>query len=542
MKKILIFLISVCLSMVLSSCSDDDRDPVAELINTQVLQEASTSNVVITKDNAGQDLITFSWSAADFGFPAGVSYAVQMDKVGNNFSSPIELGTTTGLSLTLKGNALNEFFTQLGAFPTLSSDYEVRVSSFANERFGTNFSNAIAISSTIFNPNEPDVPFMYIAAGFPNWDWTKAFLAGSPNDDGFFEGYAFFTAASTFKLADGSNVGNVYGSSGGGLSQDGTDFDIPTSGYYRIQADKNTLSTDIVKVDFGVIGSATADGWNSDQDLTYDSTNGVWKVDFLSLIAGEIKFRANDAWDINFGDDNADGTLDLNGANIQVPEEGSYTITLDFETNPGGPYTFSLVKGVAVVSPPFLFLPGDYQGWDPATAPSIQSPNRNGSYSGFIYMSNPTTKFKFTDAPNWNNGIFGDSGDGTSGQLASPGNDITLSGESYYFFRANINDLTWSATKTDWGLIGDAIPVTGWDSDVNMMYDPISDTWKITIDLLAANIKFRANDAWNLNFGGTNGVLDFNGANIPIPEAGNYTIALDLRDSARFTYSIVKNN
>ncbi|MBU2525483.1 MAG: SusE domain-containing protein [Bacteroidetes bacterium] len=542
MKKILIYALSICLGIISLSCSDDDRDPVAELINTQELQEASTSNVIITKENADQDLITFSWSPADFGFPAAVTYTVQLDKVGNNFSSPIELGTTTSTSLTLSGTALNNFFTQLGAFPTLSAEYEVRVSSFANEQFGTNFSNVISIASTIFNPNEPSVPFMYIASEHPDWDWTRSFLAGSPESNGEFEGYAYFSSATNFKFSNGSDVTQVYGGSGGTLSQSGENIDIPASGYYKINADLNTSSFSVYGVEFGVIGDATADGWNSDQDLAYVSNLGVWRVEFLSLTSGNIKFRANDAWDLDFGDNEGDGTLDQGGANIFVPEEGSYTITLDFETNPGGPYTYTLVKGVATVSTPFLFLPGDYQGWDPATAPSIESPSRNGSYSGFVYMPNATTKFKFTDAPDWNNGIFGDAGDGTTGVLASPGNDITLNGESYYFFRANTNDLTWSATQTDWGLIGDAVPVTGWDSDVDMTYDPNTDTWSITLDLLPANIKFRANDAWDLNLGGTNGVLDFNGANIPIPEAGNYTIVLDLRSSAQFTYSIAKNN
>jgi len=47
-----------------------------------------------------------------------------------------------------------------------------------------------------------------------------------------------------------------------------------------------------------------------------------------TLSANSFKFRANDAWDINLGDDGEDGILDYNGANIAVASPGNYLITL----------------------------------------------------------------------------------------------------------------------------------------------------------------------------------------------------------------------
>ena len=76
----------------------------------------------------------------------------------------------------------------------------------------------------------------------------------------------------------------------------------------------------------GVIGDATADGWNSDQSMTYDKTNRCWVIQNITLKDGNIKFRANDAWDISWG-----GTLNSlttqNGSNIYVAA-GTYTIKL----------------------------------------------------------------------------------------------------------------------------------------------------------------------------------------------------------------------
>ena len=44
---------------------------------------------------------------------------------------------------------------------------------------------------------------------------------------------------------------------------------------------------------------------------------------------GEIKFRQDDAWGVNVGDDGADGTYEANGANIAVTA-GTYDMTLRY--------------------------------------------------------------------------------------------------------------------------------------------------------------------------------------------------------------------
>ena len=74
--------------------------------------------------------------------------------------------------------------------------------------------------------------------------------------------------------------------------------------------------------------------------MSYDATNKIWIIT-MDLTAGQIKFRANHAWDINYGDNNADGTLELNGADIVVGVAGNYTIILNLN-NPV--YTYLLIK------------------------------------------------------------------------------------------------------------------------------------------------------------------------------------------------------
>jgi hypothetical protein len=52
-----------------------------------------------------------------------------------------------------------------------------------------------------------------------------------------------------------------------------------------------------------------------------------------------MKFRLNDDWGVNLGDNGADGSLEAGGANIVIPAAGTYNITLDTVNN-----TYSLVQ------------------------------------------------------------------------------------------------------------------------------------------------------------------------------------------------------
>ncbi len=76
---------------------------------------------------------------------------------------------------------------------------------------------------------------------------------------------------------------------------------------------------------WGVIGDATPDGWNSDQNMTWDASTKSLSIT-LNLVAGTFKFRANDGWDNNLGGDPA--ALTAGGANIAIAAAGNYTLKL----------------------------------------------------------------------------------------------------------------------------------------------------------------------------------------------------------------------
>ncbi len=211
--------------------------------------------------------------------------------------------------------------------------------------------------------------------------------------------------------------------------------------------------------------------------------------------------------------------------------------------------TVNVTPYLVVINYPSLWVPGDYQGWDPATAPKLSSKADNGIYEGYVYMTpSSSKKFKFTSDPDWNHTNYGwassvTTGDNVTGTMNTTGGDLFTPNGGYYLMKANKNTNTWSATVTTWGVIGDAVPVTGWNSDLNMVFDATAKTWSVTTNLGVGAIKFRGNADWGLNFGdnGADLVMEYDGANIAIATAGNYTITLDLRAPWNYTYKLKKN-
>jgi len=180
------------------------------------------------------------------------------------------------------------------------------------------------------------------------WDPTSApQLEASSTTTTDYEGYVWLDGGYKFVAPDASGNfawGNVdWGDDNtftGKLVETGeVNCNATTPGYYFVQADTNALTYTTTMYDWGVIGDATAGGWGADQNMTYDAPTSTWIIT-LDLTAGQMKFRANDAWTWNYGDTGADGTLENNGDNIVISAAGNYTIVLDLSTPRA--YTYSI--------------------------------------------------------------------------------------------------------------------------------------------------------------------------------------------------------
>ena len=88
--------------------------------------------------------------------------------------------------------------------------------------------------------------------------------------------------------------------------------------------------------DWGLVGSATPNGWNGPDVEMYQTGSQEFSI-YVELGSGELKFRFNEDWGNNFGDNGDDGTLEAGGANIAI-SAGTYFIVMDLSS---GTYSIS---------------------------------------------------------------------------------------------------------------------------------------------------------------------------------------------------------
>jgi starch-binding outer membrane protein SusE/F len=150
----------------------------------------------------------------------------------------------------------------------------------------------------------------------------------------------------------------------------------------------------------------------------------------------------------------------------------------------------------------------------------VESALGDGKYSGFVKLDK-TKPFTLKDPDT--NITYGASGS----VLAVNGSGITSPDNGWYKLNADTKGLTYSMDAYMIGLVGSATP-NGWGSpDQKMDYDAATGTWKITITLVDGEIKFRLNDGWAWNLGGTTSELTVDGGNLAVT-AGKYTIVLTI--------------
>lgn len=191
----------------------------------------------------------------------------------------------------------------------------------------------------------------------------------------------------------------------------------------------------------------------------------------------------------------------------------------------------------------YLWVPGDQQGWAPASALQLYSPKLDLIYSGHLFLNGG---FKLTGQNSWPvNGVGVDYGydafSSLSDNISKDGSNMSVT-EGFYYLSVDLTQKTIAATLTQWGIIGTAIGGWGDADDKMMTYDSIEKCWTVTADFVADEFKFRANHSWDINMGGTAEKLIFNNSNnLKMAEAGNYTVKLYLINDEHSYCTLTKN-
>ena len=255
-------------------------------------------------------------------------------------------------------------------------------------------------------------------------------------------------------------------------------------------------------------------GWDNSDNAKYiisTATSSGAAEGYVNLTTGSIKLATDHSWDNThtFGD-NGSGGLTNPGNNITVATTGYYLIKANLGTMT---YSLTLTKwGVIGDASP--------NGWNDETALTYNP--ALAVWTGGMPLTVAAMKFRANHSWDYNYGS--DLADGT---LSAGGANIPVSLAADYAITLDLshpNAYTYSVNR--WGVIGDATADT-WNSDQNMTWDATNKVFTVTLDLVVGAIKFRANDAWDLNLGGDINALTSGGANISVTAAGNYTITLD---------------
>ncbi|MCH7401890.1 SusE domain-containing protein [Belliella kenyensis] len=301
---------------------------------------------------------------------------------------------------------------------------------------------------------------------------------------------------------------------------------------------------------------------NAEEVIVFNVAPGNFGVE-----AGKVSYTIQiDAVGNNFAAPVAVGTDTLTTVEVKVSDLNRRAIAKGLDAEVAGNLEFRVlsdpsreglpnVVGPAVtisVTPyptqielPSLRIPGDYQGWNPGNNNTIiYSEESNDVYEGFVHVLSGTGEFKFITGPAWDE--FPDYGLGASANsLVAGGGNISIpAGFGTYKVKANLDDLTYELEKVGtWGIIGDATP-GGWNTETPMLFDRDENVLKITLNLVVGKFKFRTEDnTWAQNYGASSeaGIAVFDGSDIDITEAGNYTIILDMKTPWEIRYSFTKN-
>lgn len=211
--------------------------------------------------------------------------------------------------------------------------------------------NSLVRTDTIFFKKGVDNYYLVGGSSVAAWEPTTSILFGIFTKDSktFYEQYGYYTSAGDgIKiLANNTNwdgsFGMIKGKPGYLTTSDADNISIAADGFYRLRLDMSDIANatyTLVASKWGIIGDATAKGWDASTSLVAPTSKGSYSWTLTtSLTAGSLKFRENDAWDVNLGV--KDGIFQYDGDNISIAAAGTYKITLNL--TPGN-YSYSVEK------------------------------------------------------------------------------------------------------------------------------------------------------------------------------------------------------
>jgi len=378
MKKITNLFIAFIAIISLNACSEDDEFTFTAKPDPEGISFTNSTLEVYTLKAANADNLAerFVWNAVDFDVQTPINYELQ-GSASESFESYSVLGDVTATNLSVTVASMLDLAAEAG----LDNDPETDLPNTGNLYFkvrayvGSDTGNVVEQSSEVLALSvilpEGDTEVISFKEFYLVGDATAAGWSNDNNNTPLFrdatnENIYYYTGRFAggdeiegFKLletlGDWDSQWGVDGDSFTSkaiLGNDPSAFAVDSDQYYALTVNREAFTYSFTAFDasaaatydvIGIVGAGTSVGWPSDDNPTPDikMTNSdfdkhIWQANDVVLTDGPVKFRANLAWDVNWGGGENFPSGIANGDDIMV-SAGTYTVWFNDIT---GRYTF----------------------------------------------------------------------------------------------------------------------------------------------------------------------------------------------------------
>lgn len=330
MKKYSILILSFLAITAMISC-DDDTEEFSLNTNTsgEIVLSPDSGAFEVTELNGNDLAERFTWNPISLEVPVQITYSLEMDRMDGDYSAPQVLGSSNVTNVAVNFETLNDAALALGGEPTVAGNYKLRVAAtVADPAVIPVLSNEVNIIIIPFAAYLFTDLYFVGAATAPGWsnDNDNPALFRDAANENLYHYTGFFNADQFKLLSSPGSWQPQYGPRNGavgvndGAGSDPTEFVIPTAGYYDFTVDisgvtNNSEGTSSFTItpnttaaaaatynSIGIIGDSTPGGWGADTDMVQSAFDPhQWSLRDVTIVSGEIKFRANDDWADNWG-------------------------------------------------------------------------------------------------------------------------------------------------------------------------------------------------------------------------------------------------
>lgn len=336
MKKIAKIAIALVAIISFNACTEDDEFTFTAKEDPDGLAFTSSpsGSYTLTSSNGDNLAERFVWNAVDFGVQTPVNYELQ-GAPSESFESiaVVSQGTETNGAVTVA--EMMELAEEAG----LDNDPETEEPNTGTIYFrvrayvGSDGGNVVDQLSEVMTVNvtlpeaegEESKPHFYLVGDATAADWepdnnNTPLFRDAENDNIFYfegrftggedvEGFKLIEALGEWQPQWGLSEGELTNSTI--LGEDPDAFPVASDAFYSFSVNTEDMTYSFEEIDaseaetyatIGVIGDATPGAWDNDTDMTQSEFNPhIWYVNDLEITEGELKFRANDAWDASWG-------------------------------------------------------------------------------------------------------------------------------------------------------------------------------------------------------------------------------------------------